>query len=287
MTASGDTENTRSVPAIQYLLTAYVNENGKFSEKSTNTAIHDVVRVVNGSLEDVLCLLPYREADVFTMLTFDKILRKTDLIMAQLQDRPKIHTASFVVIHEDTLFGVVIKDSVAHVIGPVRHVLSSINEDKTENCLVLGGNSGLSNQPNLTKIFDVAYIPENHVLIVVPLGGYCFVQYAETNDSSGDEDIGLADRNSGLVLLIGTSFLLLDQVNLKWNKYKDFHMKELALTAVGPGKFLFMYGGGCVFEDDYYVIHGCGPRTATFNEAYYYALMHLGKSFGTEPISLN
>lgn len=271
-------EPAAPVPSIQYLVTMWVDSKGKYSPSKTDVAIHDVVRVVEGSLSDALPLLAYRNTDVFSLLTANGVLRKTEFVESKLADRPKMIFGSFVVAHEDTLYGVVVKDSVAQVVGPIRHVVTSIDQTKTENCLVLG-KAGPVSLPYLVDSRKVVFDPESHILVVLPLGGYCFVQFSETSDESGDEDTDREPNPPGLVLLMGVSFLLLENMSLKWNRFKSIEEKEMAPWSLAPGESLFMYGGGCVLEDGVYTIHGHGPRPSTYTEAYYYALMHVGSSF--------
>jgi len=189
---------------IKYLTTAYIDECGKFSDKVTNFAVHDVIQVVEGTLAENLDLLPYRLADVFMLLSRDRVLRKNDY----LAKFPKTLAASLLVIHESNLYGVVIKDTEPQVVGVVRHLITSLNEQKKEQvCLIMNGKVGEGESDlNIVKSTDTIFDPQSQVLITVPLGAHCFVQYSAGHDGSGGEDMGDKEHESSLALLVGTAF---------------------------------------------------------------------------------
>lgn len=273
--------------AIRYMITAYIDTNGKYSEKTTDFAIHDVIRCVEGTINDNLPLMPYRLQNIFTLLDRDGLLRRNDHVMERLEKHQKIKSGSIIVIHDDNLYGVVIKNYIPHVIGIVRYVLTSINSAKPENCLILDDLKCLNGQPKMVKSHDVVYEPESQILITIPLGGHCFVQFHNTTDGSGDEG-QQTDSEIDLVLLVGTSFLVVNDVPLKWIRYKDCYLKETYDCSLDYGKVLFMYNGGLVPEEGgHFCIHGLGPRNSNYNEAYYYALMHVGESFCKQPTPID
>lgn len=267
--------SSETVPAIQYRRTLCMDENGKYSPTFTEYRIHDVFSVVEGTLADALTLLPYHLKDLVTLLVPGAILRKTEHVVTQLQERPKMVAGSIVVSHEDALYGLVIKDSEAGVVGPVRQIISSLNKAKRENCLLIKSDLSGAYSGKLVNITEVEFDPQRHVLIVIPLGGYCFVPAHDEDHESGDEDLGPSTMGQ-LTLLLGTSFLLFEDTALNWNKFKDSSLKELAPYDMKPGQVLYMYSGGCVFEDGGFAIHGLGSRMGNFNEASIHALMYLG-----------
>lgn len=274
------TQNTQA--AIQYLPTAYIDSSGKFSEKKTDYTIHDVIRVTKGTLVDSLCLTCYCLRDIFTLLNLDRELCKTDRVMERLKSFPKIIVGSILTIHEDNLYGVVIKDSVPEIVGVVGCLFTSLNKQLDVNCLLLDGkDSECKGQLTVRDSRKVHYDPRTSVLITIPLGGHCFVQYGQPNQASGDTN----DQPplEQLALLVGTSFLLLNNVSLTWVKFKNKNIQESESFTVDPGKVMFMHNGGCVRKDTGFTIHGLGPRKSNYNEAYYYAMMHWGESFNQAP----
>lgn len=266
--------------AIQYITTAYIELSGKFSEYRTDHAIHDVVRVVKGTLEENLDLLAYRCADIFTLLTLDRVLHKNDIILNRLKNYPKMLTASLIVIYENNLYGVVIRDdqTMPQIVGIVSQVIVNSSENN-QNTLLIDSICEESKLDNMLICHENLFFDfSKHILVTVPLGGHCFVQL---NDLVDDDQ---TEQYRKLALLVGTSFVALESVPLEWIRFKDCHMTQIARTQIKFGQFIFMYTGSIVANEDNsgYIIYGIGPRTSTFNEAYYYSSMHCGNHFSVE-----
>ena len=223
--------------------------------------------------------------------------------------------ACLLVAHRGQLYGVQVDEGgVAKVVGTVRQVVSSwspqggehkdlededADEGQAESCLVLDGKV----VGKVVRLGSVTFDPAHHVLVTVPLGGHCFAQLSKgttaataDNDNEGEE----GEHSTPLALLIGPAHILFTTTTtttLKWNAYVDSSMKEMACKAVPPGSTFFQSSGGwwtaqtdpSVVEKEVdsmetptttttYLMTGLGMRKCHFQEAFFYAQMHIGQT---------
>lgn len=269
------------------------------------------------NLSSILPLLSYhRMEEAFVCLNAQGVLRATtptlEVLSRKRLQKNQILAACLLVAHRGQLYGVLVDEGgVAKVVGTVRQVVSSWSqggehkdleddegdEGQTESCLVLDGKVG-----KVVRLGSVTFDPAHHVLVTVPLGGHCFAQLSKgttaataDNDHEGEE----GEYSTPLALLIGPAHILFTTTTttLKWNAYVDSSMKEMVCKAVPPGSTFFQSSGGwwtaqtdpSVVEKEMdsmetptttttYLMTGLGMRKCHFQEAFFYAQMHIGQT---------
>ena len=246
-----------------------------------------------------------------TTPTLEVLSRKRSLSQGR---RSLAAAACLLVAHRGQLYGVQVDEGgVAKVVGTVRQVVSSWSqggehkdleddegdEGQTESCLVLDGKVG-----KVVRLGSVTFDPAHHVLVTVPLGGHCFAQLSKgTTAAADDKNEGEGEEgeySTPLALLIGPAHILFTStITLKWNAYVDSSMKEMVTKAVPPGSTFFQSSGGwwtaqtdpSVVEKEVdsmetptttttttYLMTGLGMRKCHFQEAFFYAQMHIGQT---------
>lgn len=268
---------------IEYLLTAYLDDDGTYSRVPTKLALHDVVRVVSGRLEDNLGLLAYRPAEMMMLLDGERVLHNTPAVLARCARHTKMANASVLVIYQQKLYAVVVEHGQpARVVGMIEQIITTHNREPIANSvLLLGADLAAGQQESsglVVSSVDVDCHPRRHIVLAVPLGGHCFVQ---TKPSPADGDC----TQVGLKLLVGVAFIFLEDSRLVWYKCGGGGGKDNTDKTLTPGQALFVYNGGLVLGQDGgggggdYCFHGLGPRMSHLSEAYIYSKMHCAKPF--------
>lgn len=254
--------------AIQYLVTAYIDSWGKYSKTATKYAIHDVVRIIDGNIEDNLSLLIYPVNVIQSLLAPGCILHHTD----RLTEFKSIDIGSLIVIYQDELYGVVIENKQARIVGKVKQMYSNKIDDN-KNCFIL-------KMPGNLQQFPIdSFEPKKHILLAVPLGGHCFLSSSLISDAFPDRNQSI---NNSLTLFVGLTLLALENILLDWRRPKQLWPES------NLSKYFFVYNGGLLMENESNaVFFGLGPRSACRNEIYYYFLMHYGCSFHYKCIDKN
>lgn len=263
---------------IEYLLTAYLDANGFYSQVPTKLALHDVVRIVSGRLEDNLELLVYRPAEMMMLLDSERVLHNTPSNLTRCAQHAKMVNASILVIYKKKLYAVVIEHGQpARVVGMIDQIITTYNREPTANSVLLLGSSFMSEQQEsnglVVSSVDIECNPNRHIVLAIPLGGHCFVQ---TKPTPVDGDF----TQVGLKLLVGVSFIFLQDSRLIW--YKCIDDKDNRKQIINPGQALFVYNGGVMLAQDEtadFYFHGLGPRKSHLSETYIYSKMHCAKPF--------
>lgn len=251
--------------AIQYLKTAYIDSDGKYSKTPTKFAIHDVVRIVDGSIEENLPLLKYSINVIQSLLAPGCILQHS----SRLAKFKSIEIGSLIVIYNDELYGVVIENEQARIVGKVEQMYSNKKNDY-KNCFILKMDGNLDQCP--IKCFEL----KEHILLAVPLGGHCFLRSRFINQTFSNDN---ASIDHSLTLFVGLTLLALENMALDWRRPSK-------LSSTDQSKYFFVYNGGLMWENESNAtFFGFGPTC--LNEIYYYFLMHFGCSFKLKCIAKN